>query len=147
MTYLQISEKLDRSVSSIEAMLKRQRKKIHIPRSERIDKLKNIDWDYFTEESIKYEKISDLLKSFNISTKLYYSAIKKGFLTPIKYDRKTVSKKKRKYSNDDKSESYHFRLKCKFKFNVYMYPDYFDLDLIENTDGIRLKIKVIISKE
>ncbi len=74
--------------------------------------------------------LKELLKFFNISFKAYYNAIKKKLISPIHY-KKQIVKKEREYKSLKGKEGYEFRQKCKFKFNVYKFPEYFDLNLIE----------------
>lgn len=131
-TPLEISKCLNnRTAIAVEKKLVYLRKQnINVAFSGKINKVKNIDWDYFTEKSKEFSNIKELLKFFNISSKAYYNAIKKKLVSPIYY-RKPNIEKEREYKSLKGKEGYEFRQKCKFKFNVYNYPEYFDLNLIE----------------
>ena len=131
-TPLEISKYLfNRTPQSIESKLKNLRKNgINVDFSEKINKVKNIDWNYFTEKSKEFSNIKELLNFFNISFKPYYNAIKKNLVKPIYY-KKPIIKKERVYKSRKGKEGYEFRRKCKFKFNVYHYPEYFDLEFLE----------------
>ena len=129
---LEIAKHLtNRTPQSVESKLKNLRKTgIFVDFSKRLNKLNSVDWGNFQEKSKDYTNIQDLLNFFKISAKTYYSAIKKNLIIPIHY-RKQTFKKERTYESLKGKEGYNFRQKCKFKFNVYTFPEYFDLKLLE----------------
>lgn len=130
-TPLEISKIIsNRSPQAIESKLKNLRKRnIDIPRCERLNKFSTINWNEILENHKKYRSINELCKSYGFSSKIYYKAIDKNLIPKLEFKVKKI-KKEREYKSKQGKEGYIFRQKCKFKFNVYDYPDYFDLNLL-----------------
>ena len=63
---IDMTKYLNRSISGIEKMLTRQRNKgNNVKRSPRLNKIKNIDWNYVIEKSKEFSKLEELYNYFD----------------------------------------------------------------------------------